>query len=67
MKIVIEHGKTKRRIDGPWNICGSREDLESLVSQLQRRLSGDPFHYGWVRIEDKPYYGLAETPPVPWD
>ena len=68
MKIVLEHGATKRIIEGPFNICGSREDLQSLVDQLTLRITHTNFCYGWVPItlmQSNPTN--ANTPPKRWD
>ena len=49
MKIVIEHGTTKRKILGPFNICGSRDDLLLLADAIEVA-TRDDFTYGWVAV-----------------
>lgn len=70
MKIVIAHRKTKREIDGPFNICGSYNDLHWIAEQLTKTLeqSGD-FNFGWIRISDMPVFQdhIPDTPPIGWD
>ena len=42
MRVVIEHGKTKRVIGGPFNICGSKADLRALEDQLKAARKANP-------------------------
>ena len=51
MKIIIEHGKTKRIIDGPFNICIGIKELNELKNIIDTTLEGN-FNYGWINIED---------------
>lgn len=68
MKIIIEHSVTKREIKGSFNICGSAEDLHSLMRQLKSRLESDvQFNYGWINIYESAQVSIADTPPIPWD
>lgn len=67
VKIIIEHGNTKREINGPFNICGSKQDLNDLKEQLERALQDD-FNYGWVEIvEYIKCDTIANTPPQKWE
>ena len=70
MKIIISHGQTKREINGPFNICGSREALLALASQLIWALGDEDrrFSYGWVTIRPPgATQSVVEGPPSPWD
>lgn len=54
MKIIICHSKTKREINGPFNICGSRADLLQLAEAIQEACGSDEeprMVYGWVNIQ----------------
>lgn len=65
-RLIIGHGKTKREIDGPFQICGSGEWLVEIGRQLIEQ--GEGKHYGWVditiRMNDK---AMANNAPIPWD
>lgn len=66
MKLVIEHSKTKRVIDGAFGVCGSREDLAALAEQVKARLADESWSYGWVSIH--PALPLrSNTTPKTWD
>lgn len=67
MKLIISHSHTKRQIDGPFSICGSREDIELLATQLLRHVEQSEWTYGWTTIYDKIPTPLVNTPPVAWD
>ena len=41
MNIWIEYSKTRRRIIGPFNIAGDRNDLESIAQQILGYLKAD--------------------------
>jgi len=69
MNLLIEHGNTKRRIEGPFNICGTGEDLQWIVDCLQERLALG-VGYGWVTIPERAPVAqphIANTKPSPWD
>lgn len=63
MKIVIEKAGVKREIEGPFNICGSPDDLETIVRCIE---DADIRGYGWVRItaEIEPF--TPNTAPLGW-
>ncbi len=67
MKIVIEHGKIKREINGPFNICGSNEDLRAVADAISRALESTARSYGWVEIVGTPQRNNPNTLPVAWD
>ncbi|MDD5016525.1 MAG: hypothetical protein PHO15_00320 [Eubacteriales bacterium] len=53
MEIIIEHGRTKRRISGAFNICGNAEDLRKISSKINDALAKRDMVYGWIQILDK--------------
>lgn len=65
MKIIIEHSKTKRELNGSFNICGSGTDLKKLANQILSEVN-EKFIYGWVRICEE-QESIANTPPEEWD
>lgn len=78
MKIIIEHRKTKREVNGAFSFCLSKEDLKNLKSIIDEKLETD-FQYGWIRVDElitdtesdfdilKRQKCLVNTPPVNWD
>ena len=68
MNLIIEHGNTKRRIEGPFNICGTGEDLQWIAECIQKRLAKS-HGYGWVSIPLRlgEQCHIANTEPSPWD
>lgn len=74
MKIIIEHGHTKRKIEGPFNLCASHHDLTHLATILNRVLAEQneeeqpAFYYGWVQITPSDVQeSIANTKPRNWD
>jgi len=69
MNLIIEHGNTKRRIEGPFNICGTPEDLERIVECIQGYLTERPLCYGWIKITQPAIEqsSIINTPPIPWE
>jgi hypothetical protein len=69
MKIVIEHHRVKRELNGNgFNICGSREDLIAISDQLREKAT-DTFAYGWVQIRDPnpdEHFTGPNSQPWPW-
>lgn len=65
MKIIIEKGKISREIEGAFNICGSKKDLENLALQLNEGLKHD-FFYGWIEIHDIQKFN-ANSKPISWE
>ena len=66
MKFIIEHSKTKRTLSTPFNICGKREDLLKLASQIIEGCGSD-FFYGWIKIKETEQVSIVNTPPIEWD
>lgn len=72
MRIIIEHGHTKREMFGAFSICGSRDDLLNLARTIIGECSRDedrPFGYGWVQIRplSEANASVANTPPISWE
>lgn len=68
MKIIIEHSKTKREIVGPFNICGSADDLRNIAEKILSSIEGrNSMGYGWVSIHERGQRGMPETAPTSWD
>ena len=69
MKIIIGHGETKRKIDGTFQICGSKEDLLSIAQQISAIADGDEssFSYGWISVHSDCPKILANQTPIGWD
>lgn len=72
MEIIIEHSKTKRKIQGPFNICGDYQDLRLIARKILEHLeraeaAGRPLGFGWVKIvtEEQPH--ITNTEPASWD
>lgn len=66
MTIVIEAGESKRQIEGPFNICGSREDLLEIADRILKEADKDDFYYGWVSVSLRAK-SIVNTPPKKWD
>jgi hypothetical protein len=69
MQLIIEHGNTKRRIEGPFNICGTAEDLQWIADCIHVHLTRGA-GYGWVKITGRApieQCHLVNTEPSPWD
>lgn len=70
MRVVITHSTTKRQIDGAFELCGSRADLESIARQILGHLAAsENFSYGWISIlpTGDRQASFANTPPKGWD
>ena len=51
MKIIIEHYHDKREINGPFNLCASREDFTLIRDAITKWLDNGS-SYGWLDIVD---------------
>lgn len=60
MKIVIEHGKIKRSINGPFAICLGSNELRELKKVIDKAVQ-DGLHYGWINIDESDSGGLFEV------
>jgi hypothetical protein len=67
MKIIIEHSRTKREIDGLFNITGSRQHLEHIARQINDNLKDESWSYASITIYPKPKTIMPNTDPKPWD
>lgn len=70
MKLIIEHSKTKRTIDGALNICGKYEDLIWLAETIYNKIKDDKKYNGWIDIpssrpDTQP--DLVNISPQSWD
>lgn len=54
MKIIIQHKGIARTIDGPFQICGSNQDLSHFCETLTKEIDDTKFSYGWVTINTQP-------------
>jgi len=79
MKLIIEHRKTKREINGAFAICCGKNELQQLKEIIQTKLEDD-FAYGWINIDEfitqpdnsefdiiKRQKSIPNTEPVSWD
>lgn len=67
MKLVIGSGTIKRQIEGPFAICGSRENLKRLADLITAKLDQHgSFTYGWIEINDPSYVPQQNTVPLDW-
>jgi hypothetical protein len=62
--IVIEHSNTKRKITGPFSVCGSYDYLRSISEQILDETENSG--YGWIQI-DGGSKAIPNTPPSGWD
>lgn len=68
MNVIIEHYQVKREIQGNgFNICGAREDLLRIASQIKEHAEHD-FTYGWVSVRDPQpdEHSIPNSKPMPW-
>lgn len=78
MKLIIGYRKTKRIIDGPFEICCHPDDLRKIKKVIEEALEKDR-GYGWVKFDeyietpDQPYdiirthRSIPNTEPIEWD
>ena len=66
MKIIIEHGNTRREIKGAFNVFGTDDDLLSFAHQIirgvERACNDNAFvtdRNVWVKISDTPQPTLS--------
>lgn len=63
MKILVMHCGVNREIRGDLDLCGSREDLRSLATQINNRLEEHPdMTYGWIHLRST----AGNCTPIPW-
>ena len=79
MKIIIEHRKTKRELNGAFALCCGKKELEQLKSIIEQKLD-EEFTYGWIYVDEqitspdesdfdiiKRQKQISNTAPVSWD
>jgi len=78
MKLIIEHRKTKREINGAFSICCGKNELQHLKTIIESKLEND-FAYGCINIDEfvnqpegdfdiiKRQKSIPNTEPVSWD
>jgi hypothetical protein len=68
MKFVISQDHIKREIEGPFAMCCSMDDLETLIRELQRQRGAmGESTYGWFRIDPShPCDCDPNTRPLKW-
>lgn len=60
MNVIVEYNLQRLEVDGKFEICGSREDLQKIVESIEKELAsfvGEDGHlhtmsYGWVKISE---------------
>ena len=67
MKILIMHSTTKRKIEGAFNICGSKEDLLNVAKQIHDGATNTNFTYGWISIVPEKQEIIPDLEPIPWN
>ena len=80
MKLIIEHSKTKREINGPFSLCCDKDTLQKLKDIIEAKLSDeDTFNFGWIQFNEKIHDSdsgfitirkqdqIANTVPVKWN
>jgi hypothetical protein len=79
MKIIIEHRKTKREINGAFSFYINKKDLIQLKEIIEKELSVD-FYGGWINVDEevilpsnedftiiKRQKSITNTSPTCWD
>ena len=79
MKIIIEHRKTKREVNGAFALCCGKSELQQLKAVIDSKLEND-FYYGWIHFDEfvnypeEPEFDIIKrqkqipnTEPVSWD
>ena len=65
-KLIIGYGKTKREIEGPFQICGHGDWLAEIGRQLIEQSEGK--YYGWcditIRMNGE---SMVNNTPIPWE
>lgn len=64
MKIIINQDGIKRSLEGPFEICLSKDDLQTLLSCLRHH--EDSHVYGWIVIQDNTVRSTPNSDPIPW-
>lgn len=64
IKFTIDQDGVKRQIEGPFDVCASREDFTMLRNRINQWLEGDAV-YGWLYVVDQ-NKTVADNPPRKW-
>lgn len=65
MKLVIEQDGIKRALEGPFEVCLSKQDAQAIIRCLREAADSQAF-YGWVLIHDCNVKRCSDTAPIPW-
>jgi hypothetical protein len=52
-RLIILKDGTKRKLEFPFDICGSKEDFELLIHHIKKNLETNVWErsaYGWIQI-----------------
>ena len=52
MKIIIDHKKTRREINGAFAFCCGKSELQQLKAIIEAKLESD-FHFGWLNVNER--------------
>ena len=67
MKIVVVHSRTMRRINGSFQLIGSRDDLLSFGEQIIGQCQARSWVYGTIDIVATKQRDLTDQKPIEWD
>lgn len=66
MNIIIEHGTKNREINGPFKLCGNKDDLKLIADAIQKALRAR-LYLGWVAVGTPEQSDNINTKPEPWE
>ena len=69
MKIIIDHGRVRREIEGSFNLIGNPYELRDVAKQILLQVGEHddvPFSYGTVYITEK-FVGVPNQPVRGWE
>ncbi len=64
MKFTIEYEGIKRQIDGPFNLCASKEDLAAIADAI--REFDEKAVYGWIFVRQRRAKMTPNQTPLGW-
>ena len=71
MRLIIGHMKTKRWVEGPFEICADPETMMHISDVLRKKVEDSPSWSGrgWVKIPELPVdpMALANKAPIGWE
>jgi hypothetical protein len=67
MKVIINHNGVPREIEGPFDICIGKEDLDQIYRILKKKRKKG-WHFGWINISDprERTESSPNTKPLKW-